>query len=366
MRTFTLLSTVLMIAALSLSCGKDNAAENDAAGEGPDSVYPPVPTNDDSGSVNSAKNLASLQSRFSQVAVSPTPWAGYWWPYSTNGISASAAKYDAAAGAGSSAASWESGSHGLGLGDVADWWGHCNGWAAAAILTREPRENKQVGGVNFGVADRKALLTEAFMEVTGDFLGTRVDDPSDRSSPAFMDLSPAQFYLMLTNVLGAQRRALVMDRFTGYQVWNHPVVAAEHAAVTSEDYIGPDPQFPNVHRVNMATRVWWVDDNVAPDTITPEFAFTSPAGVFQSRVLRYELWLDAAPEFDAQGNLTRSGDIILARQAGVTAGGVWKNSGLSLENSHPDYMWIPTGVARSSGYKNPRISDNWVTSNMPQ
>lgn len=348
---------VLILVLLASGCGEDkaqSAAENTVP-------YPDVPSGSGGGVLNANKNFAFLQNRFPSAVINPAPWAGFWWPYQSNGIASAAAKYDSANADSNGAASWERDRHGQGLGDVADWWGHCNGWAAAAMLTPEPRSTKSVGGQNFDISDRKALLTETFMEVTGDFLGTRVNSPDDRSSNAMRDITPAQFFLMITNVMGARGRAFVMDRFTGHEVWNHPTVAYLNAPVTREDYIGADPEFPNVHRVNVSTKIFWVKDNVDPDITTPAFDFNAVADVFESRTLRYEVWLDAAPQFDAQGKLTASGDVILT-SSGV--GGEWKNGSLPLVNSHPDYMWIPTGSARSSGFKNPNVNDAWVFSNM--
>lgn len=352
-----LLALVALFTIFASGCGGDNADES-VDGEIP---YPEVPSGSGGGTLSATKNFAFLQSRFSSAVINPAPWAGFWFPYSSNGIATAASKYDAANPGSQGAANWERGRHGQGLGDVADWWGHCNGWAAAAMLTSEPREAKAVGGQTFGIGDRKALLSEIFMEVTGDFLGNRVDDPSDRSSAAFRDITPAQFFIMLTNVMGSQKRTFILDRFTGHEVWNHPMVAYVSAAVTPDDYLGPDPEFPNVHRVNMTTEIYWVDDNVSPDVTTPAFDPSNPAGVFKSRTLKYELWLDGPVEFDAAGNMTRSGDVILTSTG---AGGQWKNGGLPANNSHPDYMWIPTGPAPSSGFKNPNLSESWVLSNM--
>lgn len=350
----------LALALTIAGCGSGSNDKKDPAVES-HNPYPNVPSGSGGGTLNAAKNFSFLQSRFQSAVVSPTPWAGFWFPYASNGISNAASKYDAANAGSQGAANWEIGHHGTGLGDVADWWGHCNGWSAAAILTPEPRDSKTVGGETFDVSDRKALLTETFMEVTGDFLGTRVDDPSDRSSAAFNDITPAQFFLMITNVIGSQRRTFVMDRFTGHEVWNQPVVAYANAAIAPADYLGPDPSAPNVFRVNVTTQIFWADDNVNPDIVTPAFDPANPASVFKSRTLKYELWLDGPVEFDSAGNITSSGDVILTSKG---VGGRWKNGNLPAQNSHPDYMWIPTGPAPSNGFKNPKISDAWVLSNI--
>ncbi|MBY0472151.1 hypothetical protein K2X30_13370 [bacterium] len=361
-RSPTLSLALLLIALLSSligGCGKGSGQSDGSAD--PRNPYQPNPSGG-VGTLEANKNLAILQQRFSSAVISPTPWATYWWPYTTNGIEAAAAKYDAVRSSG--AAAWERGHHGQGLGDVADWWGHCNGWAAAALLTPEPRSSTAVNGVTFGIGDRKALLSETFLEVTGDFLGTRVEDPNDFSSEAFKDVHPAQFYLMLTHLMGNQKRGVIIDRYTGYQVWNYPLVAYATEPIRANDYLGADPRFPDVHRVNVTTTIWWPNPNVDPDVLTPSFSPSNPDEIFESRTLKYELWLDAAPKFDGSGKLISSGDIILSKEAGRVVGGQWKNGSLPAANSHPDFMWVPTGYSQASGYKNPQLDDAWVVSNM--
>lgn len=336
-------------------------------------------------------NLAELQSRYAQGVVHPTPWLGYWWPYTASGIANSgngvwrdeksqgpADKYDEAyirylkkqnmpEKDYERLASWERARHGPGLVSVASWWGHCNGWAAAALMVPEPREAKLIEGVKFEVRDQKALLTESWMEFSGDFVGNRVNDAGDFSSGDFWDVVPAQFHLLLTNVVGRQNRGLILDRYTGDEVWNQPLVAYAIDPILKADYLGAHPDYPGIYRVNVTARIWWANDNVAPDSLTPEFDLEKMLGetnneLFPGRVLRYELWLDAPAEFDESGKLTRSGNILVTRVDGAYVGGVWKNgvSPAALVHSHPDYMWTPYGLQTSSGYKNPRLDDIWV------
>jgi hypothetical protein len=57
------------------------------------------------------------------------------------------------------------------------WWGHCNGWCAAAILEAEPLGPVSGGGIRFDVADLKGLLTESHYGVESDFTGRRYNAP---------------------------------------------------------------------------------------------------------------------------------------------------------------------------------------------
>jgi hypothetical protein len=45
------------------------------------------------------------------------------------------------------------------------WWGHCNGWAAASLVEREPFAPVVANGIRFDVADLKGLLAELYSGV---------------------------------------------------------------------------------------------------------------------------------------------------------------------------------------------------------
>ncbi|MEW6057670.1 MAG: hypothetical protein AB1540_13755 [Bdellovibrionota bacterium] len=315
-------------------------------------------------------NLASLQKKYAKAMAIPTPWIGYWWPYREGGINnglndadglSAAAKLDRVFGKRNWVSGWEYNRHGKGRRSP-DWWGHCNGWAVAAIMEAEPRSDIDVKGVRFGVRDRKAILSEYWMESGSDFIGNRVWSAKDTSSRAFWDVVPAQFHLAMTNIVGRQGRSVIIDRYTGYEIWNQPVVAYEIKPIREDDYLGRDPRYRNLYRVNVETTLWWANDEVDPDEITPEFQWEED-DFFSKRTLRYELWVDAPLEFDSSGNLASSGNIVLTNQG---TGGRWKNGSTynELVNSHPDYIWIPLSYARSSGFKNPRINDAWVRANI--
>lgn len=339
------------------------------------------------------KNLAELQKFHSSAILSPQPWVGYWWPYVGSGIAnglrdpenlSPADKYDAAykrflRSQGKStenyqaAADWERAYHGPGLAHVASWWGHCNGWAASALMIPEPDGPKIIQGVRFDVRDQKALLAESWMEFSGDFLGNRVDSDTDFSSAAFWDVVPAQFHLLLADVVSRQNLGIILDRYTGQEIWNQPLVAYQIEKITKSDYLGAHPSYPSIFRVNVTAKIWWASDAVAPDEITPKFDFDRLGDEFNDyffpgRVLRYELWLDGPVVFDENGEMTESGDILVmdAGEGDHYVGGVWKNgiNPAALIHSHPDYMWRPFGLQRSTGYKNPRIDDGWVRQNI--
>ena len=66
------------------------------------------------------------------------------------------------------------------------------------------------------------------------------------------------------------------------------------------------------YRVNVAARIWWANDNVDPDEVSPPFnleAFKDEYfdHFYPGRRLKYELWLDAPAEFDAAPASRRDG-----------------------------------------------------------
>lgn len=334
--------------------------------------------------LESTTNFAATIKSHSRAVLTPQPWASYWWPYGSNGIASGgydsaglspADKYDLAyqasgrapVGPDKSAAQWERSFHSPSAYNFEGWFGHCNGWAAAALLVPEPRAPKEIGGITFSVADQKALLSESWLEFSGDFIGTRTNEKGDVGSAAFWDIVPAQFHLVLTNVMGKQKRGVVFDRYTGDQVWNQPLVAYNIDPVRREDYLGPHPSFPDIHRVNVSTTIYWSEDNVHPEAITPQFDINNvDLSFFKTRTLRYELWLDGPVEFDEAGNITSSGNILVTGENSRYHGGMWKHGTESadLVNTHPDYMWVPLAAQHSSGYKNIHIDDGWIRENI--
>ena len=106
------------------------------------------------------------------------------------------------------------------------WWGHCNGWAAAAILTHEPRESVavQFGSTNqyemdLTVPDQKGLLSESFYSQLSSFYGARYNGDEDDD---ISDLSPKAIVQLLSTYIGERRVPLVFDTSANHQVWNYP------------------------------------------------------------------------------------------------------------------------------------------------
>ena len=95
-----------------------------------------------------------------------------------------------------SAKAWEHKNHGAGVPGVADWFGHCPGWTAAAMLNSpilHPVFAKangsggviactagETGCVKFEIADINALMAEVYVDGDAAFIGARCDTkPAD-------------------------------------------------------------------------------------------------------------------------------------------------------------------------------------------
>jgi hypothetical protein len=316
------------------------------------------------------KNFANLINHYAEGKIAPTPWAGFWWPYAKNGIAAGgfgdstspAGKYDAARGRSTNAQTWEIKHHGATVPKLEQWWGHCNGWCAAAALFKEPREPVKVNGITFGIGDIKGLLTEAGMSVSADFFGERIDNWDNVNSPKYWDTIPDQYFLVLTNYIGRLKQAVLIDRYTGYQVWNQPLAGYRFEYPKPADYLGNSPEAPNIYRIQLTSKIWWMEDGVPPDVQSPPFNFQEDDPVVTARELRLELWLDGPVEFDAAGKVKSSGNVVVTRSDTSLVGGVWKTDNGS--ESWPDYMWIPYAIVKPSepdqDYVNPEVDIEWL------
>jgi hypothetical protein len=95
---------------------------------------------------------------------------------------------------------------------VPTWYGHCNGWTAAAIRHAEPQKNVVRNGITFTPADIKGLLAEIYMYTDSEFLGGI--DPA---------INPAVLHLTLGNWIGRGSHPVGMETAVGEVVINFPV-----------------------------------------------------------------------------------------------------------------------------------------------
>jgi competence ComEA-like helix-hairpin-helix protein len=109
------------------------------------------------------------------------------------------------------------------------WFGHCNGWAAAAILTDEPRESVSVDfgddhEVDFTVGDQKGLLSETYYSQLSAFYGARYNGDEDDD---ISDLSPKAVIQILSTYIAQRGVPLVFDTSANEEVWNFPAWSYE-------------------------------------------------------------------------------------------------------------------------------------------
>jgi len=372
-------------------------------------------------------NFAEIFNQYRIGKPANTPWAGSYWSFRNDGIAVSdiqgqagispAKKYDAffnqSSGNGAdNASTWEAREHSCDRfandkktqDSCNGWWGHCNAWSAAAIKEPEPRESfkaKKVDGKteSFSVADQKAYLTEMWMTSGTLFAGLTekftptgkwVFDPNSAEAlkkdnygvtayDAFWDVTPRAFFLIFTNYIGIQKMGVVIDRFTGDQVWNQPVVGYKILPINADNILPPkkDPTSgANVYPVLVQMKIYWAEDGVYEHEVSLPFDIMKESDLpmtppledekvnkhYSRRLLSFFLYFDAPVIVSADG--------LKIEKAGKIVGeGTWYHqtkAGRSMysymEMAHPDFIWLPTIVyANSSGSGNPYISQANVT-----
>ena len=180
------------------------------------------------------------------------PWSGWWWPandvvggprlFDPDGPLARYDRYVEALGRPDpNTMEWERAEirfSGVG------WAGHCNGWAAAALLEPEPSAPRTLNGVTFSVADQKGLLTSYHF----------ADSAAWAVGSEEKDVTPADFHRQVTRWIGGERTGAIFTfRPVGEEVWSYP-------AYKFETEIGPDPLEADLWHVR--TVVWMVDNEV--------------------------------------------------------------------------------------------------------
>ena len=337
--------------------------------------------------VSGEMNFATLINQHAQGTPAQSPWVGYWWPFTEGGVASARhsadglspiEKYDAAYRAAlnaqgretaqvESAAEWEQRQHGPHVSGLQTWHGHATGWATASILFAEPRAAISLFGVTFGVADVKALLSEAADGARGATFGRSVESAQDQSSARFNDVAPNQFFLALTNEMGRLKRGIVMDRHAGHEVWNVPIAGYAFDYPTARDDLGADARYRNLYRVAVRARVWWTSNNVAADETAPPFDLARLRNIFDDRHYpgrQYSmvLWLDGPLVFDVSGKLVSSGNVVQLAYGTSVDGGYWTPdaSAGELIHAHPDTMFIPQALGPAGNSRNPRLDVSWV------
>ena len=212
-----------------------------------------------------------------------------------------------------------------------EWWGICDGWSAAAILTPEPQRGVTRHGVHFKVNDIKALLSVAYQGFGSGMIGARCNRRGDPTCDAagrphdfvHRSTNPGSFHIILTNFVGLQQRSFVIDRDPSYRVFNQPVSRYEVHALEPLDA----QQASRILRTrakrypyNARAQAWARVQTTIYYIMDPEHFQDGP---LIPSLSQYEtpMHLDYVLELNAEGNII---------------GGEWVGRSQVL---HPDFAW---------------------------
>ena len=263
--------------------------------------------------------------------IKPAPWSGDWWSRKKGFLvkgwpghkPSPFERYDAyvesRTGNNPGVWAWEKNPrNGHYNPNAENWEGHCNGWAAASILTPEPRNTQIRNGIEFTSADQKGLLSEQYMNTYCNFYGNRNwGNPGDDED----DIYPDEFHRLLLEYIAGNKSAMICDTAYDRQVWNFPLYKFESSWKTS---------WFDESKLKVKTTVYYADDGVKPSFVGTKWFSTT---------YTYNLFLDG------QGNIID---------------GEWTGSS---KRNHPDFVWVPTADApnpNNSNQENPFIDPAFV------
>ncbi len=250
------------------------------------------------------------------VEITPRPWNGYWWPIINGGLCtgldynqhpAPMEKYDFATGQPYLATMWELQNHYNPK--APNWWGHCNGWAASAVMEEEPPHKSTYNKVVFYVGDMKGLLAECYQKAYGTVYGTRYT--GDNGDDAFNDINPLDFQNVLETYLKDNGIPILIDADPTKEIWTYPLYKYELS------YTDEGSTRHVTLKIYCATDIY--DNGVLdPDDTEDTHFFT--------KTYTYDLTLDI------NGN---------------PISGQWTGNSV---NDHPDFAWYPEHIASDNPY----------------
>jgi hypothetical protein len=117
------------------------------------------------------------------------------------------------------------------------WEGYCHGWANASLNYLEPKavllESTQGIKIPFGSSDIKALLSYyqkdeaspmAHEWQVGSVCARKAGDTGFETDPKCAnDVNAGSFHLVISNLIGLQKKGFVADLTRDLELWNHPV-----------------------------------------------------------------------------------------------------------------------------------------------
>ena len=240
--------------------------------------------------------------------VEAMPWSSWWWPsfdgagptlFAPNGPLDKYDRYVANTfGENPQTRTWERQSLYF---PGTPWAGHCNGFAAAALVEPEPTEPVTVLDVTFSVADLKGLLVDYHF---GDAAAWSFGEDGS--------VNPADFHRMLLDWVGGAGQGFVLTfEMANDEVWSYPVYRFE-------SHWTADPKVDDQWQVT--TTVWMADMNV-PANFVGTKPYPGPAG----KTFQYTLTGDPRDPSD----------------------GAWAGTSKSGRFAHPGRIWYPESTVRN-------------------
>lgn len=169
----------------------------------------------------------NIQPRSVEVPKNKRPWSGFWYPFGSkdlySGPDSPLAKFDelvSKTGSKSLSASREEKRNRVFNPD--SWEGLCDAWSMASVSVPEPNKNKVLHGINFTIADQKALLTFAHLKRDKEVFGIAYRGNADTDG-TYQDIRPEAFHRIILTAIGEEGKAVIIDDVAGVQVWNKPL-----------------------------------------------------------------------------------------------------------------------------------------------
>jgi subtilisin-like proprotein convertase family protein len=118
---------------------------------------------------------------------------------------------------------------------VETWWGICHAWAPAAVMEAEPLGSVERNGVTFDVSDQKALLMMDWDKSSAFVVGGRCNEKEVERNPITgrvdndecRDLNAGAWHVIISSLIGIEKRGFVIERTWDYEVWNQPLFGYE-------------------------------------------------------------------------------------------------------------------------------------------
>jgi hypothetical protein len=211
-----------------------------------------------------------------------------------------------------------------------DWWGLDHGWAAAAVMEPEPISSVTYYDHGFTADDVKALAIRLYDKAPSVVVGEPcledaiLSGDSLGSHGACQDTNAGAFFVVITNMLGRYERALPEDGDPAPGVFTR--IASDYQIVEDRSLTEDEAVSMLGHPGERYGDITGNDDSTAWYYVKMDVGYITESSNTTFHAEQYGLILE----------LDGDGEVI---------GGEW--AGRSVY-SHPDFVWIPTSVARTN------------------